>query len=84
MPKRIWRDVMCFPRLAIAVVAVSMSVAAQTPHQHGQAYLWYLCEWESEYKNLFPRPVVVELQLTPLQTGIDLTKVVSPPEFRLN
>jgi hypothetical protein len=75
------RDVMSFPKLAIAVLAVSMSVAAQTPQQHGQAYL---CEPESEYKNLFPRPVVVELQSTPLQTGIDLTKVISPPEFRPN
>jgi len=50
---------MYFPKLSIAVVAVSMSVAAQTPQQHGQAYL---CERESEYKNLFPRPVVLELQ----------------------
>ena len=61
-----------------------MSVAAQTPQQHGQAYLWYICERESEYKSLFPRPVLVELQATPLQTGIDLTKVISPPEFRPN
>ena len=73
---------MYFPKLAIAVLAVSMSVAAQTPQQHGQAYLWY-CEPESKYKNLFPRPVVVELQ-TPLQNGIDLTKLISPPEFRPN
>jgi hypothetical protein len=73
---------MYFPKLAIAVLAVSMSVAAQTPQQHGQAYLWYLCERESEYKNLFPRPVVVGSQSTPLQTGIDFTKVISPPEFR--
>jgi hypothetical protein len=72
---------MYFPKLAIAVVAVSMSVAAQTPQQHGQVYL---CERESEYKSLFPRPVLVELQSTPLQTGIDLTKVISPPEFRPN
>jgi hypothetical protein len=72
---------MYFPKLAIAVFAVSMSVAAQTTQQHGQAYL---CDRESEYKILFPRPVVVELQLTPLQTGIDLTKVISPPEFRFN
>jgi len=73
---------MYLPKLAIAVLAVSMSVAAQTPQQHGDVYLWYLCQRESEYKNLFPRPVVVELQSTPLQTGIDLTKVISPPEFR--
>jgi hypothetical protein len=75
---------MYFPKLAIAVLAVSMSVAAQTPQRHGEAYLWYLCERESQYKNLFPRPVVVELQSTPLQTEIDLTKVISPPEFRPN
>ena len=73
---------MYFPKLAIAVLAVSVSVAAQTPQQHGDVYLWYLCQRESEHKNLFPRPVEVELQSTPLQTGIDLTKVISPPEFR--
>jgi len=75
---------MYFTKLAIAVLAVSMSVAAQTPQQHGDVYLWYLCQREPEYKTLFPRPVVVELQSAPLQTGIDLTKVISPPEFRPN
>jgi hypothetical protein len=79
VPRRMGRDVMYFPKRAIAVLAVSMSVAAQTPQQHGQAYL---CERKSKYENLFPRPVVFELQSTPLQTGIDLTKVISPPEFR--
>jgi len=73
---------MYFPKLAIAVLAVPVSVAAQTPQQHGDVYLWYLCQRESEYKNLFPRPVVVELRSTPIQTGIDFTKVISPPEFR--
>lgn len=81
-PNRIGARSMYFPKLAIAVLAVSMSVAAQTPQQHDDVYLWYLCQRESEYKNLFPRPVVVELQSKSFQTGIDLTKVISPPEFR--
>ena len=73
---------MYFPKLAIAGLAVSMSVAAQAPEQHGDVYLWYLCQRESEYKNLFPRPVMVELQSMPARTEIDFTKVISPSEFR--
>jgi hypothetical protein len=68
---------MYFSRLVISFV--SMSVAPQIPHQHGNVYF---CEQGSEYKNPFPHPAVLAQQSTPLQTGIDLMKVIPPPEFQ--
>jgi hypothetical protein len=72
-------DVMHVPKLAMAVVAVSISVVAQTRQQHGYGYI---CEPELKYKNPFPHTAVIEQQSTLLHTGIDLTKVIPPTEFR--
>ena len=71
---------MRFSRLAIAVVAVSGSLIAQTPQRSGFAYL---CESRPTYENPFPRSVVLKQQSTSLlQNGIDLTKIIPPPEFQ--
>lgn len=74
-------NVMCFSRLAIVAVVVSMSVAAQTPQKGVYAYL---CEPEFKYQDPFPHPAAISQQSTPYQyeTGIDWAELISPPEFR--
>ena len=74
-------DVAHFVKLTIAVVAVSMSVAAQTRQHHGNVNL---CVPEWKYKNPFQNTALIGQQSIPLQAGIDFTKMHPPLEFRHN
>jgi hypothetical protein len=73
--------VMHFSRLAIAVVAVSMSVVAQAPQWSGYGYL---CPSELKtYRNLFLRGASVHpASTTLLHCRVDWTRLTPPPEFR--
>jgi hypothetical protein len=69
---------MHFSRLAIGVVAVSMTLAAQTPQRSGNAYF---CPQKPRYENPFPHAVLAQSTAL-LRAGIDLTKVIPPAEFQ--
>jgi hypothetical protein len=81
MFRRVWRDIMHFPRLAIAVVAVSMSVVAQTPQRSSYAYF---CPSElNMHRNPFLRSASFEpSSSTLLHSRMDWRKLTPPREFR--
>lgn len=69
---------MHFSRLAIGVVAVSMTLAAQTPLRSGDAYF---CPQKPKYKNPFPHAGLAQSTAL-VRARIDLTKVIPPAEFQ--
>jgi len=73
-----WDEMTHFPRIAFAVVILSIGVIAQT--EHGNAPF---CPLRPNDKNPFLRLISVEEpSRSTLQNGIDLTRVIPPQEFR--
>jgi hypothetical protein len=72
---------MYFSKLAIAVVGLSMSIAAQSPQR--PRYVVFCPSEMQTYRNPFPLSASVELTSTTLLSRrIDWTKLTPPTEFR--